>query len=160
MNTRYVAEFRNVEVTDEIKETEKQKVSQDIVQKKGIDTKTVGKYLTTATAVTLVASQLYARYQSSTNTITGNAIAQRTLDNRMAYLNEGISVFGSIGIGALVGGLPGAVAGAIAVGTRFAMNAYNVAQENRVKQAQWQIESIVNAERQNRLVKDITGIRI
>jgi hypothetical protein len=40
------------------------------------------------------------------------------------------------------------------------MKAYSVAMENRVKQAQWQVESLVNQEKQNRLVKDITGIRI
>jgi hypothetical protein len=158
--SRYVAEFRNVEVTDERKVTEQSKSSQEIVNKKGIDTKTVGKYATMATAATLVGSQLYARYQASSNSITGNSVAQRKLDNTMAYINEGVSVFGSIGIGALVGGPAGAVAGVLAVSVRLGMNAYNTGLENRVKQANWQVESIVNGEVQRRLVQNITGGRV
>jgi hypothetical protein len=78
----------------------------------------------------------------------------------MAYLNEGLSLFGSVGVGAIIGGPAGLAAAGAVYATRTAMNAYNTALENRVKQANWQVESIVNAEKQGRLVKDITGVRI
>ena len=158
--SKYVAEFRNVEVNDERKVTEEKKSSSQVVDKKGIDTKTVGKVLATGTALALTTSQLYSRFQSSSNSITGNSVAQRRLDNTMAYLNEGLTIVGSVGVGAIVGGPAGLAAAGVVYATRTAMNAYNTALENRVKQANWQVESIVNAEKQGRLVKDITGVRI
>ena len=160
MKTIYVEEFINVEVTDELKETQKQQKSENIVNKKPITAQTVGKYVGGALAVTATASQLYARYRSSSNAITGNSVAQRQFDNKMAYVNEGLTIGGSVGVGLIVGGIPGAVAGAIAYGTSKALQAFSISQENRVKIAQWQVESLVNQEKQNRLVKDITGIRI
>lgn len=156
---KYVAEFKTT-VTHENAETGKPKQAEDIVNKKGIDTKTVGKYVATGVALTLTASQMYAKQRSASNNITGDSISQRRMDNNMAYLNEGLSLLGTIGVGALVGGPAGALAGATAVAIRFGMNAYNTAQDNRVKQANWQVESIVNQDKQSRLVKDITGVRV
>jgi hypothetical protein len=78
----------------------------------------------------------------------------------MAYVNEGLTIGGSIGVGLIVGGPAGALVAATAYAVSTSMKAYSVAMENRVKQAQWQVESLVNQEKQNRLVKDITGIRI
>ena len=97
---------------------------------------------------------------STSNSITGDAIAQRRLDNSMAFLNEGLSVFGTLAGGLLIGGPVGAGVAAVGLTTKYLMQTFNTSQANMVKQAQWQIESKVNAERNNRLVKDITGIRI
>jgi hypothetical protein len=160
MNTRYVAEFRNVEVTDEVKETERPQTSENIVNKKPITAQTVGKYVGGGIAITATAASMYSRYRATTNTITGNSVAQRSFDNKMAYVNEGLTIGGSIGVGLIVGGPAGALVAATAYAVSTSMKAYSVAMENRVKQAQWQVESLVNQEKQNRLVKDITGIRI
>ena len=160
MNTRYVAEFRNVEVSDEVRETERPKTSEQIIDKKPISAQTVGKYVGGAIAITATASQLYARYRASANAMTGNSVAQRQFDNKMAYVNEGLTIGGSIGVGAIVGGGAGALVAATAYAVSKSLQAYSIAMENRVKQSQWQVESIINSEKQTRLVKDITGIRI
>ena len=51
----------------------------------------------------MVTSNIYAKMQSTSNTITGNAVAQRRLDNKMAYLNEGLGLVGTLGVGAIIG---------------------------------------------------------
>lgn len=159
---KYVAEFRNVEVTDEQRPSEQQAPNADeIVQKKPrFNSKAVGAGIGTAIALGMTATQMYAKYRATTNTITGNQIAQRSLDNKMAYLNEGVNIIGGATVGFMVGGVPGAVAFAMAQAVKLGMQSYNVAMENQIKQAQWQVESRVNGERQTRLVKDITGIRV
>ena len=160
MNTRYVAEFRNVEVTDKVKETERKKTTPELIEKPPLSRNTVAKYLGGAIAVTYTATQIYSRYRATTNAITGNSVAQRSFDNKMAYVNETLTLASSVGVGAVTGGLPGAITGAVAYGISTSLKAYATSMENRVKIAQWQVESLVNQEKQSRLVKDITGIRI
>ena len=160
MNTRYVAEFRNVEVTDEVKETERPQTSENIVNKKPITAQTVGKYVGGAIAITATAASLYSRYRATTNAITGNSVAQRSFDNKMAYVNEGLTLSGGVVLGLISGNPVLALGAGLAYATSKSIQAFSVAQENRVKIAQWQVESLVNQEKQSRLVKDITGIRI
>lgn len=161
MASRYVAEFRLSDLTTEERELDKKKDSNEVVNKeRKIESKTVGKYVAGGVAVTLVGSQLYAKTMATSYTITGNEVAQRKLDNRMAYLNEGLTVFGTLAGGLLIGGPAGLGLAASTLSIKYAMQTYDTMQQNAVKQAQWQIESIVNAERQNRLVKDMVGIRI
>lgn len=154
---KYVAEFRveNVEAREqEIEQTS------DIVEKgKKLDTKAIGKGISTGVALSVVGSRLYAQYKGASNSIVGDTVAQRRLDNTMAYLNEGLSLLGSIGIASLINP---ATAGAVAVGqvVNYSLRAYSLGQENRIKQASWEVERIVNQQMQSRLVKDITGIRI
>jgi len=157
--SRYVARFEAGDKYKESQKAKKQETSQIVNKERKFDTKTIGKAVTTGVAVTVIASQLYQKQQSKVNTITGNSIAQRRLSNRMAYLNEGLSMVGTLGVTAIVNPalLPVAVAG---LAFQKSMQAYSMIQENQVKQAQWQIESIVNNEAQSRLVKDVTGVRI
>ena len=159
MPTKYVAEFRGVQTSDE-KATPK-KTTDEIVNKKSrIDTKKIGKYATAAIAGTATASNLYARMRATSNSITGDSVSQRKLNNTMAYLNEGLGFAAGVGIGLITEGLSGGFGGFLAMTFRLGMGAFNTAQENRVKQAQWRIESIVNKEKQGRLVQNILGGRL
>lgn len=159
---RYEAVFTMDELTGTKKEqSEKSKPKQadEIVDKKGVDVKTIAKGLTIVTTGVAVASQLYQRYESVNNAISGDGISQARLNNQMAYLNEGLGIAGTIGIAAIVNPelLPVVLIG---LGVKYSMKAYQVAQENRLKTATWQSESIINNEKQKRLVQDITGVRI
>lgn len=160
MEVRYVAEFRTkgAEVKDE--QGSKKLDSNEVVDKgRKFDSKQAGKAMASGVAVVAMTSRLYAMQKATSNSITGNSVAQRRLDNRMAYLNEGLQVFGSLGIAALIN--PATMGAAVAALTvSYGLRAYQTSQDNAVKQANWFVESKVNQERQNRLVKDITGIRI
>ena len=160
METRYVAEFKVGRETEKESQVNRKKDVNEIVEKdRKFDSKTVGKVLTTGIAVSMTASRLYQMQQSTSNAIKGDSIAQRRLDNRMAYINEGLGLIGGVGIALLINpATAAAVAGAQAV--RYGIQAYTTAKQNQIIQAKWQVESIVNQERQNKLVKDITGIRI
>jgi len=157
--SRYVARFEAGDKYKETQDTKKQETSQIVDKERKFDTKQVGKIVTTGVAVAMIGSQLYQRNQAKVNTITGNSIAQKRLSNRMAYLNEGLSLVGSLGVAAIVNPALLPVA-AVGLAYKYGMQAYNTAQENQVKQAGWAIESIVNNEAQSRLVKDVTGVRI
>ena len=160
METRYVAEFKVTDTTEDKREIDKKRDSNEIVDKgRKFDSKLVGKGLTTGIAVSVTASRLYQMQQSTSNAIKGDSIAQRRLDNRMAYINEGLGLAGGVGIALLINPATAAAVG-VAQTIRFSLQAYTVSKQNQVKQAQWSVESRVNAERQNKLVKDITGIRI
>ncbi len=160
METRYVAEFKIDQITGQ-RDGDKKKDANSVVKKeRTFDSKTIGKGVATGVAVAMVTSNIYAKMQSTSNTITGNAVAQRSLDNKMAYLNEGLGLVGTLGVGAIIGGPVGFATAAGGLTVKYAMQGFNLSQENAIKSAQWQIESIVNAEKSNRLVKDITGIRI
>ena len=158
MTQRYEATFTMGELVGETKEQEK-KTNDDVVDKKGVDTKVIAKTLTIVTTGIAVGSQIYSQYQTVNNSIAGDGISQARLNNQMAYLNEGLSIAGTIGVTALVNPALLPVA-AIGLGIKYSMKAYQVAQQNRLKQASWQSESIVNNEKQKRLVQDITGVRI
>lgn len=160
MEARYVAEFRISEITGEQVEERKKDANEVVSKERTFDSKTIGKGVATGVAGTMVVSNIYAKMQSTSNTITGNAVAQRRLDNKMAYLNEGLGLVGTLGVGAIIGGPVGLATAAVGLSVRYGMQAFNLSQENAIKSAQWQIESVVNAEKSNRLVKDITGIRI
>lgn len=160
MESRYVAEFRISEITGEQVEERKKDANEVVSKERTFDSKTVGKAVASGVAATMVVSNINAKMQSTSNTITGNAVAQRRLDNKMAYLNEGLGLVGTLGVGAIVGGPGGLVTAGVGLSVRYGMQAFNLSQENAIKAAQWQIESIVNTEKSNRLVKDITGIRI
>lgn len=154
---KYVAEFKVSGETEQPKHEARQ--TEEIIEKKRtIDSKTVGKAMTTGVALTLVASRLYAQHESASNSIIGDSVAQRQFDNRMAYLNEGLGIFGTVGIAAMVNPALVIPAG-VAVATSYGLRAYQVAQQNRVKQAGFVVENIINQQKQARLVKDITGIR-
>ena len=156
--SKYVAEFRveNLETEESRQPEESSKI---VSKERKIDSKVVAKTLTTGVAVALVASRVYAQYAGARNAIVGDSVAQRVLDNRMAYLNEGLSVFGSIGIAALINPVT-AVAAAGALTVSYGLRAYQTSLQNQVKQAQWTVENVVNAQKQTRLVKDFTGVRI
>ncbi len=154
---KYVAEFKVEGGIDQPSHEAKQ--AEDIVEKKRtFDSKTIGKAVSTGVGLTLAASRVYSIYESASNSIVGDSVAQRQFDNRMAYLNEGLSVFGTLGIAAIVNPatLPLAVAG---LGISYGIRGVQIAQQNNVKQSSWQVESVLNEQKQARLVKDMTGIR-
>ncbi len=160
METRYVAEFKISEITGK-EEKDRKKDSNEILDKeRKITSKQVGRVLTTGVAVTMVGSQIYSKMQSTSNSITGDAVAQRRLDNKMAYVNEGLGLFGTLGIGTIIGGPAGLLTAVGGLSVKYSMQLFNQSQHNIIKQAQWQVETKVNQEKQNRLVKDSTGIRI
>lgn len=155
---KYVAEFR-VEQVGQEPSREAKSPEQIVNKERTFPSKTVGKVLTTGVGMTLTTSRIYAMYQGASNSIVGDSVAQRQFDNSMAYLNEGLSLFGTFGIAALIN--PAAL-GLAAVGQsiNYTLKAVQLGQENRVKQASWEVERIINAQKQSRLVKDITGIRV
>lgn len=157
---KYVAEFKINDQTSDEREIDKKRDSNEVIDKgRKFDSKVIGKAATTGIAVAMTAGRIYQQEQTTANAIKGDSIAQRRLDNRMAYINEGLGLGGSIGIALIINpATAAAVAGAQVV--RYGLQAYQVSQQNQIKQAQWQVESIVSQERQNKLVKDITGIRI
>jgi hypothetical protein len=145
---------------DEEQEATTKRDSSQITEKgTKIDSKLVGKAVTTGVALALAASQIYAKQQAKSNTITGNSIAQVHLNNSMAYLNEGLKLVGTLGVAALVNPtlLPAA---ALGLAVSYGFKAYDTNQQNQVKQAQWQIQSVVNQEKQTRLVKNIAENRL
>jgi len=155
---KYVAEFK---VTGDVEQptNEARETNQIVEKERKFDSKVIGKTLTTGVALTMVASRIYSMYESASNSIVGDSVAQRQFDNRMAYLNEGLSVFGTVGIAALVNPVT-AVAAGVAVATSYGLRAIQLGQQNNVKQAGFMVENVINQQKQNRLVKDITGIRI
>ena len=158
----YVARFEIGELTGQTEEErvkEAQTSPEKSVDKKSIDTKTVGKVLTIGTTATALGSQIYQTIQSKNNTIRGDSIAQAHLDNQMAYLNEGLSIFGTLGITAIVNPALLPVAG-LGLVMSYGLRSFRVAQQNQVKLANWQTEALVNAEKQKRLVQNITGVRV
>jgi hypothetical protein len=158
MMRKYVAEFR---VEGGVQEVNAEASTSDAIvsKERTFPSKTVGKVLTTGVGLGMTTSRIYQQHVAASNSIVGDAVAQRQFDNRMAYLNEGLSVFGSIGIAAIVN--PALVGVAVlGLGVSYSMRAYQLSQETRVREASWQVERVVNQQKQNRLVKDITGIRV
>lgn len=158
----YVARFEIGEITGQTEEERKKTETPNVeksVDKKGIDTKTIGKALTIGSAVVTLGSQVYQQLQTTQNTIRGDSIQQQHLNNQMAYLNEGLRVFGTIGIAAVVNPALLPIAG-LGLAVSYSMRAFQTAQENRVKQASWQVEALVNAEKQRRLVQNIASNRV
>ena len=158
----YVARFEIGELTGQTEQERIEEAKTDpekSVDKKSVDAKTVGKVLTIGSTATALGSQIYQQVQSRNNAIRGDSIAQAQLDNQMAYLNEGLSIFGTLGIATIVNPalLPAAAIGLVA---SYSLRAFRVSQENQVKMASWQTEAIVNGEKQKRLVQDITGVRV
>ena len=120
METRYVAEFKIDQITGQ-RDGDKKKDANNVVKKeRTFDSKTIGKGVATGVAVAMVTSNIYAKMQSTSNTITGNAVAQRRLDNKMAYLNEGLGLVGTLGVGAIIGG-PVGLATAAGLSVRYGM---------------------------------------
>lgn len=159
----YVARFEVSEITGQSEEQKKQNATSDTtksVEKKGIDTKQVGTVLTLASTSAKLGLSMYNKIQSVNNSIRGDSVAQNHLNNQMAYLNEGLTAFQTIGIAGIVGGGAGLAAGAVGYGVSKMLQAFNVAEENRGKQSQWQIEAINNTQKQARLVQDIAGVRV
>lgn len=155
---KYVAEFR---VEGGVEQPSREaRPSQDIVEKKRqLETRHITKGVSVGVGAALTASRLYAQYVSASNSIVGDSVAQRQFDNRMAYLNEGLSIFATVGIAAIVSPIAGLTA-AIALTTSYGLRASQTMQQNTVKQASWEAESIINQQKQNRLVRDVTGIRV
>jgi hypothetical protein len=156
--SRYVAEFR-VENLEQEQDTKSQPTNEVLSKERKFDSKVIGKTLTTGVAVTMLASRLYAQQVATSNSIVGNSVAQRQFDNKMAYLNEGLQVFGTVGIAAIINPVA-AVGAAGALAVSYGLRSYQVSQQNQVRGARLQVENIVNQQKQSRLVKDITGIRI
>lgn len=156
----YRAIFEEITSQREENEQEKKQEASEIVDKGNkITTKTIGKTLTTGIAVATIISQLVAKNESASNTITGNSIAQIHLNNTMAYLNEGLKIGGTLGIAAIVNPatIPLAVGG---YAVSYALRGYDISNQNQIKNAQWQVQSIVNQEKQNRLVQNIAENRL
>lgn len=162
METRYVAEFRISELTGETtQEIKEPKKGSQVVSKQPIfEAKNIAKGITTVVGVTALTAGIYTKLQATSNTITGDAVAQRQLDNRMALLNEGLGVFGALGVGALLGGPVGAGLAVGGIITNYAKRAFDVSQSNRVYQANQEISRTVQSQKQARLVKDKVGVRV
>jgi len=159
----YVARFEMSEIKGQTEEERKKEIESNAeksVNKKGIDTKTIGKVLTVASTAAKMAYQIYAKNESAINSIRGDSIAQNHLDNQTAYFNEGLTLFQIVGVGGATGGLIGVGVGLGFYGLSKVVQGYNVYQDNRVKQASWQIETLNNAVKQQRLVQNITSNRI
>lgn len=155
---KYVAEFR-VENVDAPPSNESRDVNEIVSKERTFDARTIGKTVTMGIGAVLTASRIYSMFESASNSIVGDSVAQRQFDNRMAYLNEGLSVFGTLGVAAFVN--PATVgAAAVALTASYGLRAVQLGQENRVRQASFAVERVINQQKQNRLVRDITGIRI
>jgi len=158
MEVRYVAEFKIEELTGKKVDETKKEASEILSKERKFDSKLVGKGLSATLGATMIGLQIYSKLESTANSIKGDAIAQRRFDNKMAIINEGLGIGGALGLGLLTPvGLPAAVLG---ISTKYIMQSFNLQQSNQIKQASWQVDRRVNAERQNRLVKDSTGVRV
>lgn len=158
MEVRYVAEFKIEELTGKKADDTKKEASEILSKERKFDSKLVGKGLSATLGATMIGLQIYSKLESTANSIKGDAIAQRRFDNKMAIINEGLGIGGALGLGLLTPvGLPAAVLG---ISTKYIMQSFNLQQSNQIKQASWQVDRRVNAERQNRLVKDSTGVRV
>lgn len=159
METTYRAIFEDLTSGEEVKKSEKKEASQVVDKGHNIDTKTIGKAVTTGVAVTAIMSQIYQKQQSASNAITGNQIAQIHLNNQMAYFNEGLRLVGTFGVAALIN--PALIPlAAVSMGISYGLRAYDMTLQNNIKQSNWQIESIVNQDKQSRLVQNIAENRI
>lgn len=159
MEVKYVAEFRVKDEPTDKQQGGVQETNEIVNKERKFDAKVIGKGLAIGVGTIAATSRIYSQLQSTSNSIRGDSVAQRQLDNRMAYLNEGLSVLGGLGIAALIN--PATVgAAATAIVVNYGLRAFQNSQQNAVKQANWQVESIVNAEKQKRLVQDITGGRL
>lgn len=158
---RYEAVFTLDELEGKTRQEikEEDKVKQNIQKESTITTKQVAKVVTTTVAAVSVGANLYNQYEQTSLSIAGDSIQSQHLNNQVALLNEGLGIAGTLGVTALVNPALLPVA-ALGIGIKYGFKAYQTAQENRLKQAQWQSDSIVNQEKQRRLVQDITGIRI
>ena len=155
---RYVAEFKVVGEPQE-QDVQAKETSEIIEKDTNMGVRNVGKALTVGVGVVATGSRLYSVYRSAENAIVGDSVAQRQFDNRMAYLNEGLTVFGTLGIAALVNPATLAAAGTATV-ISYGIRSFQVSQQNNVKQAHFAVERATNEQRQARLVRDITGIRV
>lgn len=159
METTYRAIFEDLTSEEVQGKTEKKEASQVVDKGKNIDTKVIGKAITTATAAAVVISQIYQKQQSASNTVAGNHIAQIHLNNQMAYFNEGLRLVGTFGVAALIN--PALIpAAALSLGISYGLRAYDMTLQNHIKQSNWQIESIVNQDKQSRLIQNIAENRI
>jgi len=157
MAQEYIIRFEMEEITGQTEEeykAQRETNTEKSVDKKSVDVKTIGKVLTIGSAAVAMGSQIYQRKQSTNNSIRGDSIAQSQLDNKMAKLNEGLKVFGTVGIAAIVNPVAAVAAGG-ALAISYGFRAFQTAENNRLKQASWQTESLVNSEKQKRLVQNI-----
>lgn len=138
---------------------EKEQVKQNIQKESTITTKQIGKVVTTGVATATIGVNLYNQYEQTSLSIAGDSIQAQQLNNSIALINEGLGIAGTLGVTALVNPALLPVAG-LGIVAKYGMKAYQTSQENRLKQAQWEADSVVNQEKQRRLVQDTTGIRI
>ena len=155
---RYVAEFKVVGEASEPDRTPRE-ANQVITKERTFDAKTIGKGISTGVGLVATSARLYSVYQTAQNAIVGDSVAQRQFDNRMAYLNEGLTIFGTLGVAAIVNPATLPLA-AVGLSVNYGLRAYQTAQQNQVKQAHFAVERMMNEQRQARLVRDITGIRV
>lgn len=163
MSTRYVAEFKISDITgvEEQEDVSKGKEPNEIVNKeRKFEAKTVAKGVSLATGVAIVGASIYQQLERTSNSITGDNVAQMRLDNKMSLVNEGLGLVGTFGVAGLIGGATGVVTAAVATAIKYGNEAFQTAQKNQVKQANWNIELKVNAEKQRKLVQNITGGRL
>ena len=158
MDSTYRAIFEDI-TGEAVDEPKKKEASQIVEKGHAIDTKVIGKTITTGVAIAAIGSQIYAKQQATSNTITGNAIAQIHLNNQMAYFNEGLKLVGTLGVAAIVN--PALIPlAAVSLGISYGMRAYDMYNQNQIKQASWQVESIINQDKQSRLVQNIVENRL
>lgn len=165
MAVEYVARFEMGEITGKSEEQLREEAKSNpekSIEKKSDPTRTIAKGITTLVMATAVSGQIYQEIQSRNNAIKGDSISQARLDNSMAYLNEGLSVFGTLGVAGILSAsnpvlLPIAVGGLL---VNYTLRAFRNTQTNLVKTAGWQNEAVINAEKQRRLVQNITGGRV
>lgn len=152
------------EVTGENKSRDPQdeKTTDDVVAKQDPErlTKNIAKGIGAVTVVYGIGSNIMKNKLASNNAIRGDSVVQRRLDNTMAYVEESVGLLGSVAIGGLAGGVGGALIALSTQGIRLGLKAINLGMQNQTILAGIQIDNTINAERQKRLVQNITGVRI
>lgn len=120
----------------------------------------VAKGIGVTTLVYGMSANIIAQTQANANQVRGDAVLQRRLDNTMAYVNESVGVFGSLAVGGAVGGIAGigAVLGAQAI--KWSMKAINMSIQTERFVMEVEVNKNVNRDRQDRFIKNITGVRI
>ena len=148
----------NTDVKEQVVE---EKPTEEIVAKTSPKVgQNIAKGIGTVTMLYGVTSNIIAQTERANLSIRGDAVAQRRLDNTMAYVNESVGFLGSIAIGGAIGGVPGMVVAGVAQATKWALQGIQLSIENRAYIERVRMENSLNMERQRRYVQDITGVRI
>jgi hypothetical protein len=154
--------FEEVSGETESKEIIEPKSSQEVAEK--VDSKVIGgmvaKGIGVATMVYGISANLISQNMAIANNVRGDSIAQRKLDNTMAYVNESVGFLGSVAIGGIIAGPVGVAMALSSQAVKYGMKAINVAMQTQAFVMNMDMEKNLNRDRQARFVKDITGGRV